>query len=188
MSADGQQTEQSPPVANSDHNRTNMNKGPAPKAPAQKSKIVMNGVPKERDPRKLNQHLMLSFNEVIGEPGPGVYSFDSVWSFSSEIFTFTKLWCYRILSLIFAIPCSIVWAIMVALLSFLNIWCFIPVVKISRIPMIAFEQAMRIIMDTFVAPTTHAVGRMFAHISMPPLKKETAIIEKKFIPNDVHLA
>lgn len=58
----GERIEQTPPMAN-DHGHS---KGPAPKAPSSKEKtIVPNNLPKERDPRKLNQYVMVSYNFVF---------------------------------------------------------------------------------------------------------------------------
>jgi len=141
---------------------------------------------KDRDPYKMNQHLRLVFSDIIGEPEPGTFSFDKVWTLSFQLFTATKLWCYRILSLICAIPCAICWGICFACLSFCNIWMYVPCIKSCKIELYCFQQIFDLLMGTIVAPIFDAFGRCFSNIRVTMSKDQSASYREKM--DSIHLA
>jgi len=136
----------------------------------------------ERDPEKMNQHLRLVFADVFAEPEPGTFSFDKVWVLSVQIFTAVKLWSYRILTLIFALPCALCWGISFGCMSFSHIWCCLPCLRACRVNLHCSERAFGLIMDSFVKPIFDATGRVFSHVRVVSSSKKTTNFE------DVHLA
>jgi len=125
---------------------------------------------KDRDPYGMNQHLRLVFSDIIGEPEPGTFSFDRVWILSYQTFTSTKLWCYRILTLLCAIPAAICWGMHFACLSFCNIWCFVPCIKACNIKMACLQKIYGAIMGAFIGPLFDAIGRCLGHIRVTTIK------------------
>jgi len=141
--------------------------------PPSPRKDIINGVDQnapisfaDRDPNNLQDDLRntLVFSDIIGEPGPATYSFDKVWSLSHQVFTGSKLWCYRILTLICALPCAVWWGVCFACLSFANIWCHVPCIKGCRIKFNCIQQVWEIILKAVCAPIFDAYGRCFSNI------------------------
>ncbi|MBN3277163.1 CAV3 protein, partial [Polyodon spathula] len=63
----------------------------------------------------------VTFEDVIAEP-QSIHSFDKVWLWSHALFEVSRLWFYRIISLILAVPVSLIVGILLAILSCLHIW------------------------------------------------------------------
>lgn len=63
----------------------------------------------------------VTFEDVIAEP-PSVRSFDKVWVWSHALFEVSRLWCYRLISLLLAVPVSLAAGLLFAVLSCLHIW------------------------------------------------------------------
>ncbi|MBN3279953.1 CAV2 protein, partial [Polyodon spathula] len=80
----------------------------------------------DRDPKDINSHLKVNFEDVIAEPDT-THSFDKVWICSNAVFELAKFLLYRLLTTILAIPLSFVAGILFAVLSSIHIWyaCFI---------------------------------------------------------------
>ncbi|KAH0628804.1 hypothetical protein JD844_010352 [Phrynosoma platyrhinos] len=74
-----------------------------------------------RDPHGINQHLKLEFSDILGEPS-SFRSFDRVWTWSDIIFESSRLWCYRIISLLCAVPVSLLSGFLFACLGCFHIW------------------------------------------------------------------
>uniref|UniRef100_A0A7N4P6T5 Caveolin-2 n=1 Tax=Sarcophilus harrisii TaxID=9305 RepID=A0A7N4P6T5_SARHA len=75
----------------------------------------------DRDPRGLNTHLKLGFEDVIAEP-ESAHSFDKVWICSHALFEISKYLIYKVLTVLLAIPLAFVAGIFFATLSCLHIW------------------------------------------------------------------
>lgn len=63
----------------------------------------------------------VNFEDVIAEPA-SVRSFDRLWVWSHVLFECSRLWCYRLISLLLAVPVSLLAGLLLALLSCLHIW------------------------------------------------------------------
>jgi len=126
----------------------------------------------DRDPKGLQNALkeVLVFSDIIGEPEPGTYSFDRIWIWSYQAFTSSKLWCYRILTLLFAIPAAVCWGLSFACLSFCHIWCCVPCIKSCNIKMLCLQKVYAAIMGAFIAPLFDAIGRCLSHIRVTSIK------------------
>ena len=48
---------------------------------------------------------------------------------SPQAFTVTKMWCYKITSLILGVPCAVIWGIYFACLAFCTSWCCMPCIR-----------------------------------------------------------
>ncbi|RXN34331.1 caveolin-2-like protein [Labeo rohita] len=75
----------------------------------------------ERDPRQINECLKVSFEDVIAEP-VSVRSGDRVWIWSHALFEVSRVWFYRIITALLAVPVSLLAGIIFAILSFVHIW------------------------------------------------------------------
>uniref|UniRef100_A0A673HV19 Caveolin n=1 Tax=Sinocyclocheilus rhinocerous TaxID=307959 RepID=A0A673HV19_9TELE len=62
----------------------------------------------------------VSFEDVLAEPA-SVRSFDKVWLWSHALFEVSRLWFYRIVSLLLAVPVALAAGLLFAVLSCLHI-------------------------------------------------------------------
>ena len=65
--------------------------------------------------------LQVTFEDVIAEP-PSVRSFDKVWLWSHALFEVSRVWFYRLISLLLAVPLALIAGVLFALLSCIHIW------------------------------------------------------------------
>lgn len=63
----------------------------------------------------------VSFEDVIAEP-VSVRSGDRVWIWSHALFEVSRVWFYRIITALLAVPVSLIAGIVFAVLSFIHIW------------------------------------------------------------------
>lgn len=63
----------------------------------------------------------VTFEDVIAEPS-SVQSFDKVWLWSHALFEVSRLWSYRLISLLLALPVSLAAGLLFAVVSCLHIW------------------------------------------------------------------
>ncbi|XP_064605354.1 caveolin-3-like [Liolophura sinensis] len=120
----------------------------------------------DRDPNRMNDHVKIAFTDIIGEPDPGVHSFDKIWLISFKVFSNTKLWCYRITTLILGLPLSVIWGVYFACLAFCNIWICEPCIKSFFIELNCFRRIWEIILTAFYRPCFEAMGRCLSFIKI----------------------
>lgn len=65
--------------------------------------------------------LQVTFEDVIAEP-VSVRSGDRVWIWSNALYEVSRVWVYRIVTVLLAIPASIISGLLFAILSCLHIW------------------------------------------------------------------
>ncbi|NXV13094.1 CAV2 protein, partial [Cepphus grylle] len=119
----------------------------------------------DRDPRGLNAHLQLGFEDVIAEPEL-THSFDKVWICSHALFELSKYMMYKLLTLVLAIPLALVVGIVFALLSCLHIWIVLPFVKTCLMVLPSVQTIWKSLTDVFVVPFFHSLGRCFAMVNI----------------------
>jgi hypothetical protein len=127
----------------------------------------------ERDPTRMNDHVKVTFEEVFAEPHPTVFAFDGVWTTSYKTFTNTKLWCYRISTLLCAVPLSIIWGIYFALLACCTIWCCRPCIKCYEIKMSCFRGFLQAVLDSICRPCYESFGYLFYNIRIRMIKGDS---------------
>ncbi|KAF4093560.1 hypothetical protein AMELA_G00003400 [Ameiurus melas] len=119
----------------------------------------------ERDPRQMNECLKVSFEDVIAEP-LSVRTGDRVWFWSNALFEVSRVWFYRIVTAVLAIPFSIIAGVLFAFLTCLHIWLLTPCVKVIFMNTSWLERLWRSLLDIFILPVYHSVSKSFTSISM----------------------
>ncbi|XP_048382024.1 caveolin-2 isoform X1 [Stegostoma tigrinum] len=119
----------------------------------------------DRDPTGMNQHLKVDFLEVIAEPST-THSFDRVWAWSHVAFEVCKLWSYRIISLLCAIPASILTGCLFSFVTCLHIWCLLPCVRVCLLCRPTCQEVCHSLMDIIVSPFCTSVGRCFRRVHL----------------------
>ncbi|XP_049445432.1 caveolin-2 [Epinephelus fuscoguttatus] len=111
-----------------------------------------------RDPRGINDCLKVSFEDVIAEP-VSVRSGDRVWIWSNALFEVSRVWVYRIFTVLLAIPVSIIAGLLFAILSCLHIWMVGPCSQCIQIGIRWLQRMWNIVLDIIVQPTLTSAGR-----------------------------
>ncbi|XP_071835500.1 caveolin-3-like isoform X2 [Apostichopus japonicus] len=124
----------------------------------------------DRDPTNMNSHVRVGFEEVFAEP-EGMHSWDPVWRYSYLTFFNSKFWCYRLITLLCAVPAAILWGIYFALLTFTHIWCVVPCVKAILIKLQCAGQLFGLLVRTFWEPLYIALSKIFSNIHIT-IRKE----------------
>uniref|UniRef100_A0A4W5R469 Caveolin n=1 Tax=Hucho hucho TaxID=62062 RepID=A0A4W5R469_9TELE len=101
----------------------------------------------------------VTFEDVIAEP-PSVRSFDKVWLWSHALFEVSRLWCYRLISLLLALPVSLVAGILFAVLSCLHIWW------LFLINMHWVQTVWGSVLDIAIAPFFKSMGKCCGRINI----------------------
>jgi len=86
----------------------------------------------DRDEKKVNDHINILFEDVIGEPDP-THGFEFIWRLTYLLFNATRFWLYRIIAAIIAIPLALLWAVIFAFINLTTIWFFTPLLRIFDI-------------------------------------------------------
>ncbi|XP_067420067.1 caveolin-2 [Emydura macquarii macquarii] len=118
-----------------------------------------------RDPRGLNTHLQLGFEDVLAEPASS-HSFDKVWICSHALFELSKFVLYKLLTLFLAVPLALVAGIVFAVLSCLHIWIVMPFVKTCLMVLPSVQTIWKSVTDVLIAPVFQSLGRCFTTVNI----------------------
>ncbi|XP_033127355.1 caveolin-1-like [Anneissia japonica] len=118
-----------------------------------------------RDPKDLNSHVQVLYEEVLGEP-EGSHSIDGVWRCAFKCFSGSRDLCYRILSVLCAVPLAFCWGCEFAALSFYHIWCVTPFLKMYVININSCKVVYRACYSACCDPCFESCGRVFSDIRM----------------------
>ncbi|XP_003221260.1 caveolin-2 [Anolis carolinensis] len=119
----------------------------------------------DRDPRGLNTHLKLGFEDVIAEPA-STHSFDRIWICSHALFELSKYLVYKVLTLVLAVPLALVAGLLFALLSCLHIWFVVPFIKSCLMVLPSIQAVWKSMTDLLVAPVCRSIGKCFSGIKI----------------------
>lgn len=86
----------------------------------------------DRDDKHINDQVNLSFDDILGEPDT-TQGFEFIWRLTYLFFTTIRLWAYRIISAVIALPLALLWAFIFAFLNVGTIWCFTPSLRLFDI-------------------------------------------------------
>ncbi|KAK9407624.1 caveolin-2-like [Crotalus adamanteus] len=123
-----------------------------------------------RDPHGINQHLKLEFSNILAEPS-SFRTFDRIWTWSDIIFESSRLWCYRIISLLCAVPVSLCSGFLFACLGCLHIWCVMPCIQLCTMAMPPVRTLWASILDVLIAPLFTSLGRCCSAIYLTVTQK-----------------
>uniref|UniRef100_A0A3P8TDX6 Caveolin n=1 Tax=Amphiprion percula TaxID=161767 RepID=A0A3P8TDX6_AMPPE len=125
----------------------------------------------DRDPKRISNSLKVMFEDVIAEP-PSVRSFDKVWLWSHALFEVSRLWCYRFISLLLAVPVSLAAGILFAVLSCLHIWLIMPCVQLLLINMHWVQTVWANTLNILISPLFTSMGKCCGQINILLAKDE----------------
>ncbi|XP_034388182.1 caveolin-2 [Cyclopterus lumpus] len=111
-----------------------------------------------RDPRGINDCLKVTFEDVIAEP-VSLRSGDRVWIWSHALFEVSRVWIYRVVTVLLAIPISIISGLLFAILSCLHIWIVGPCSHCVLIGAHWLQSLWSIVLGIVVRPFLTSAGR-----------------------------
>ncbi|XP_069546807.1 caveolin-2 [Brachyistius frenatus] len=111
-----------------------------------------------RDPRGINDCLKVTFEDVIAEP-VSVRSGDRVWIWSNALFEVSRVWIYRIVTVILAIPVSIISGLLFAILSCLHIWMVSPCIRCALVGTHWLQSLWSNVLGVIVHPFLKSAGK-----------------------------
>ncbi|GAA6103974.1 caveolin-2 [Tachysurus ichikawai] len=116
-----------------------------------------------RDPYGINNHLKMEFSDVLAEPASPT-SYERVWVYSSIGFESARIWSYRCLTTLFAVPVSFLSGCLFALIACLHIWCVMPCVQVCHTCLPCVRSLWRSVVNIFIMPvcmsTAHCCSRI----------------------------
>ncbi|CAG5980333.1 unnamed protein product [Menidia menidia] len=118
-----------------------------------------------RDPRGINDCLKVTFEDVIAEP-VSVRSGDRVWIWSNALFEVSRVWIYRIVTVLLAIPMSVLSGFVFAILSCFHIWMIGPCIRCVRVGTHWLQSLWSILLDVIVGPFLRSAERCFGSFSI----------------------
>ncbi|KAM3621932.1 uncharacterized protein V6R79_017955 [Siganus canaliculatus] len=125
----------------------------------------------DRDPKRINQSLKVTFEDVIAEPR-SVRSFDKVWLWSHALFEVSRLWCYNLITILLAVPVSLVAGLLFAVLSCIHIWMIMPCVQLLLINMHWVQTLWSSILNILISPFFTSLGKCCGQITIHLAKDE----------------
>ncbi|KAJ8399598.1 hypothetical protein AAFF_G00410090 [Aldrovandia affinis] len=114
-----------------------------------------------RDPYSINQHLKVEFSDVLAEPA-SPHSGDRVWVYSGIGFESARIWSYRCLTLVLAVPFSLLSGCLFAWLACLHIWCVMPCVQVFHSCLPCVRSLWLSVVNIFIEPFCTSVSRCCA--------------------------
>jgi len=118
-----------------------------------------------RDKRGINLEIDLDFDDVLAEPSTA-HGFDPIWRLSFVLFSQTKLWVYRIISAVIAIPLSLLWAVIFSLLSVTYVWLVRPILRIVEMFLAILRRIWISLLQATLEPFCEAVGAVFGRLKL----------------------
>ncbi|KFM74305.1 Caveolin-1, partial [Stegodyphus mimosarum] len=119
----------------------------------------------DRDDKNVNDHVNIVFEDVLAEPAAN-HGFDAIWRLAFVVFSGTKLWVYRILAAILAIPCGFVWGVIFSLLTLLNVWVISPSLRTFDVFLHILHRVWSGIVRTLLDPIFQSIGQVCSNINI----------------------
>merc|ERR1712241_1545503 len=120
-----------------------------------------------RDGNSINDEINLDFDDVLAEP-LAAHGFDPIWRLAFILFTNTKVWLYKIVSGVIAIPMAILWGLIFSIITILYVWLLRPLLRIIELFLAIFKKFLVSLMGATVAPVCEAIGGLFSKIHPTP--------------------
>ncbi|XP_060926669.1 caveolin-2 [Limanda limanda] len=118
-----------------------------------------------RDPRGINDCLKVTFEDVIAEP-VSLRSGDRVWIWSHALFEVCRVWIYRVVTVLLAIPMSVISGLLFAIFSCFHIWMVSPCVQCTRMGTRWLQSLWSIVLGICVRPFFDSAGRCCSGFSI----------------------
>ncbi|UJR35821.1 hypothetical protein I4U23_028568 [Adineta vaga] len=120
--------------------------------------------PDTRDPLGINKHFQLDFCNVIAEPDRSAYSFELLHKGSNKVYYYTKIFIYRLLTIILGLPLMLMWGLILGTYTFLMIWIGTPARRLNQSLIAEFGIYIQTVSDAIIAPISRSMGQLWSNI------------------------
>ncbi|XP_035512664.1 caveolin-2 [Morone saxatilis] len=127
--------------------------------------------PVNRDPYGINQHLKVEVSDVLAEPATP-RSIDQVWLYSVVGFEKARIWTYRCLSLLFAVPFALLCGIFLAILACLHVWFVVPCIQLSNTFLPCLRSLCMCAVNAFISPFCTSLALCCSQIAISLSNKD----------------
>lgn len=117
----------------------------------------------DRDEKHVNDSINLVFEDVLAEPDAS-HGFDGAWKLTYLVFTSTRLWCYRLLSALLALPCGLTWGLLFSLLSLVHVWLLTPTLRVFDVILHVVHRVWGGLVRTLLDPVFQSVGKLVGDV------------------------
>ncbi|XDV45812.1 hypothetical protein PO909_013839 [Leuciscus waleckii] len=124
---------------------------PSPPPPPQFSSTPPLAHVEIRDPYGVNKQLKVN--------PASTHSYDRVWVYSGIAFESTRLWGYRCLTALCAVPLSCLCGCLFALLACMHIWCVMPCIQVCHTCLPCVRSLWMSVVNIFITPFCTSVAR-----------------------------
>merc|ERR1711997_937025 len=121
-----------------------------------------------RDSNNVNVEIDLDFDDVLAEPS-AAQGFDWVWRLAFVVFSQTKLWIYKILSAVVAIPAALLWAMVFALLTVVHVWILSPALRLLDLILAVVKKVVVGVIGATLGPVCATLGLIFGKSADSPV-------------------
>uniref|UniRef100_A0A672I417 Caveolin n=1 Tax=Salarias fasciatus TaxID=181472 RepID=A0A672I417_SALFA len=127
--------------------------------------------PVSRDPNGINRHLKVEVSDVLAEPA-SPHSFNTVWLYSVVGFERTRVWTYRCLSLLFAVPFALMCGVFLAVLACLHVWFLAPCIQLSNTFLPCLRSLCICTVNVFISPFCTSLALCCSQIAISLSNKD----------------
>ncbi|XP_054165359.1 caveolin-1-like isoform X2 [Oppia nitens] len=127
----------------------------------------------DRDEKHVNQHINITFEDVLGEPDP-THGFEFVWRLSYLLFNATRFWFYRLIAAFIAIPLALLWALVFAFINLFTIWFLTPALRVLDIILHYVHRIWSGLIRTLLDPLFSSGALLFNNIRT---RRETVAVD-----------
>ncbi|XP_076015366.1 caveolin-2 isoform X1 [Genypterus blacodes] len=126
----------------------------------------------------LHHSLQVEVSKVLTEPLTP-HSSDRVWLYSVAGFETVRIWTYRCLSLLFAVPFALLAGIFLALLACLHVWCVVPFIELSKTFLPCLRSLWICAVNIFISPFCISLALCCSQIAILLSKKDWPPVRDK---------
>jgi len=119
----------------------------------------------KRDPNDLNDHIKVTFEDVLGEPD-GAHSMDCVWRLSYRCFSGGRSCCYAFLTLICGIPLALCWGCQFACETFTHVWQYTPMLKMLQLNCGCCQKLFHTMVSCILGPICETCALCFSKVTV----------------------
>jgi caveolin 1 len=116
-----------------------------------------------RDEKEINRAVNIQFDDVLGETDNN-QGFEFVWRLTFLIFQTVRLWAYRLLATVVALPLAIIWALVFAFINVLGVWGFTPLLRVYDVLLHYIYRVWSGLVRTTLDPLFTSAGLLLANI------------------------
>uniref|UniRef100_A0A183BKP0 Caveolin n=1 Tax=Globodera pallida TaxID=36090 RepID=A0A183BKP0_GLOPA len=119
----------------------------------------------QRDSAKLQEAIDLGVHDIFGEPD-AVHSLNGVWKTALTVFLAVRNFCYKTLSLVFAVPLAVVFGVLFALLSTLSVFVFVPIGRLLSIPFGWLAKLWSVLVSAVCDPLCRSIALICGNVKV----------------------